>query len=318
LREAIAAFYLSRYQQVVDPERIVITSGASGALMLALGAIVGPDNEVLVSDPGYPCNRHFVRFVEGRARAINVDALSAFQITLQDLQTQWHKNTVAAMVATPSNPTGTIIPENELEAIQQFIQQKNGYLLVDEIYHNLIYGDQPASAVRFNENTIVINSFSKYFSMTGWRLGWMVVPKSLIRDVEKLAQNLYISPPTISQYAALAAFNPQTIAILESYRAEFKSRRDYLLPELQRLGFKISHKPEGAFYLYANISGLAKDSVDLAKQLLDKGKVAVTPGIDFGLNKPRQHLRFAYTTSRKNLEEGIRRIEQVLKSISRG
>ncbi len=316
LREAVAAFYLSRYQQVVEPERIVITSGASGALMLALGAIIGPGDEVLVSDPGYPCNRHFVRFVEGHARAVNVDASSGFQMTVNDLEQHWHQNTVAAMVATPSNPTGTIIAEDELNLIQQFIHKKNGYLIVDEIYHNLIYGNQAPSAVRFDENTIVINSFSKYFSMTGWRLGWMVLPKLLVRDVEKLAQNLYISPPTISQYAALAAFSAESIAILENYRAEFKKRRDYLLPELQRLGFKISHTPEGAFYLYADVSELTHDSIELANKLLDKGKVAVTPGIDFGLNKPRQHLRFAYTTSLEKLKQGIQRIETVLKSIN--
>ncbi len=313
LREAISQFYQDRYHQTVDPGRVIVTSGASGALMLALGVIVGRDDEVLVADPGYPCNRHFIRFVEGRVRAIDVDENSAFQLNLESLKQHWGDHTVAAMVASPSNPTGTLIPEDELEAIHQFIQSKSGYLLVDEIYHNLTYDKQPPSAVRFNDNAIIINSFSKYFCMTGWRLGWMVVPEHMVRNIEKLAQNLYIAPSTISQYAALAAFTPENISILESRRAEFKTRRDYLLPELQRLGFKISHIPEGAFYLYANIGDLADDSVELANRLLEQAKVAVTPGIDFGHNNPRRYLRFAYTTSLEKLKEGVSRIEKVLR-----
>jgi aspartate/methionine/tyrosine aminotransferase len=312
LREAISGFYQDRYQQNVDPSRIIITSGASGALMLTLGAISGPGDEVLVSDPGYPCNRHFIRFVESKAKSVLVSGESAYQLSFKSVSESWGTKTVAAMVATPSNPTGTVIPEQELEQIHQLISSKNGYLIVDEIYHNLTYDQQPPSAVRFNDNAIVLNSFSKYFCMTGWRLGWMVVPDALVRDIEKLAQNLYISPPTVSQYAAIKAFSPDNIAILEERRNAFKERRDYLMPELQRLGFKINHKPEGAFYLYADISDVAEDSVELANRLLEQAKVAVTPGIDFGNNKPNQHLRFAYTTSMEKLKEGIKRIEQVI------
>lgn len=316
LREAISRFYQERYGEVVSPEQIVITSGASGALLLALGVILNPGEEVILADPGYPCNRHFVRFIEGQARSIAVTADTAYQLNAQLVADNWRGNTRAAMVATPSNPTGTIISHEELQAIYQQVEKHNGYLLVDEIYHNLTYGEQPPSAVNLGERAIIINSFSKYFSMTGWRLGWLVASRAVVAEIDKLAQNLFIAAPTLAQYAALAAFQPEVIAELEQRRTTFQQRRDYLLPELQQLGFKISQSPQGAFYLYADCSGWGMSSTELADRLLEEAGVAITPGNDFGDYRAEAHVRIAYTTSLEKLKEAVRRIGQFRQSLN--
>jgi len=313
LREAIAAFYLERYGVTVSPERIVITPGASGALLLALGVLLDRDSEVLLADPGYPCNRHFVRFVEGRARGIDVDATSDYQLTAELLRNNWTPQTRAVLLASPSNPTGTLIPDSELSAMAKLAGERGGVLLVDEIYHGLTYGGEASTALSFSDDLFVINSFSKYFCMTGWRLGWLVVPEAYTREVEKLTQNLFIAAPTLSQHAALAAFQPECLAILEQRRQEFQRRRDYLLPALRELGFTIPLTPQGAFYLYANCSRFTGDSYRLASDLLEQAGVAITPGIDFGNNQPGSHLRFAYTTSMEQLKEGVKRIADYLK-----
>ncbi len=219
------------------------------------------------------------------------------------------------MVASPSNPTGTIISQTELKAIYQQVEAHNGYLIVDEIYHSLIYGEQPPSSVNLGERTIIINSFSKYFSMTGWRLGWLVASREVVAEIDKLAQNLFIAAPTLAQYAALAAFNVETITELEQRRATFQQRRDYLLPELQRLGFQISQTPEGAFYLYADCSEWGMSSTELADRLLEEAGVAITPGNDFGDFRAEQHVRIAYTTSLDKLKEAVRRIAQFRSSL---
>jgi len=232
LREAIAGFYKTRYDVDVSSNRIVVTPGASGALMLALGVIMQEGDEVLLADPGYPCNRNFVRFLSGKVRSISVDATSGYQLTLKHLQDNWAEQTTAVMVASPSNPTGTLIANSELLEMAKFVKEQGAYLIVDEIYHGLVYEGEVATALVLDENIIVINSFSKYFNMTGWRVGWAVAPENLINDMDKLAQNIFLAAPTPAQYAALAAFNPETIAILESHKEEFKRRRDYLLPAL--------------------------------------------------------------------------------------
>lgn len=312
LREAIARHYAERYGANVDPARIVVTSGASAALLLALGTIIDPGDEVLLADPGYPCNRHFVRMLEGRARGIAVGPDTNYQPTAPRVIEHWSLATRALLVASPSNPTGTLLGRAELAALWQAVRERGGNLLVDEIYHGLTYGLEAETALSVSDDIFVINSFSKYFGMTGWRLGWLVVPQAYIREIEKLAQNLYIAPPTPAQHAALAAFEPETTAILEARRAEFQARRDVLLPGLARLGFEIATMPRGAFYVYAGMGDLAQDSYRFALDLVERGGVAATPGLDFGDNAPARHMRFAYTVTREKLAEGIARIGKFL------
>jgi aspartate/methionine/tyrosine aminotransferase len=312
LRQAIAEFYQSRYNVSVSANRIVVTPGASGALMLTLGVVMQEGDEVLLADPGYPCNRNFVRFLSGKTRSVCVDATSGYQLTVKHLKENWQANTAAAIVASPSNPTGTLLSKTELVAMAEFVKEQGGYLIVDEIYHGLVYDVEYDTALAIDNNIIVINSFSKYFNMTGWRLGWVVAPEKLIGDMDKLAQNIFLAAPTPAQHAALAAFKPETISILESHKEEFKQRRDYLLPALKELGFKIEIEPQGAFYIYANCEKFTNDSYQFAYDLLENIGVAITPGKDFGDNKHNSHVRFAYTTSVEKLKEGVSRLRDYL------
>jgi len=297
----------------VDPGRIVVTSGASGALLLVCAVLVDPGDEVLLADPGYPANRHFVRLMEGVPRAVPVDASSGYQLTPQHLERHWGPRSVAALVASPSNPTGTLISTERMSAMAAFAGERGGTLIVDEIYHGLVYEGEYTTALAHSDDVFVINSFSKYFQMTGWRLGWLVAPERYVRELDKLSQNIYLSAPTPSQHAALAAFEPETIAILEARRMEFKARRDYLVPALRELGFDIPVTPQGAFYVYAGCGRLTQDSFAFARDLLEQAGVAITPGIDFGANAPERHVRFAYTNSIERLQEGVARIARFLK-----
>jgi aspartate/methionine/tyrosine aminotransferase len=318
LREAISGFYRTRYGLEVSPERIVVTAGASGALMLALGVLVNPGDEWLLPDPGYPCNRHFVRLLEGRPMPLAVDAASNYQPTAEQLAASWTDRTRGLLVASPANPTGTLIDDDTMAALAKVVATRGGTLLVDEIYHGLTYGVDAESALALSDDVFVINSFSKYFGMTGWRLGWLVAPQRYVREIEKLAQNLYIAPSTVAQHAALAALNPETTTILEARRREFSLRRDVLLPGLRKLGFKIAAEPRGAFYVYADCSGLAGDSFDFCQELLTEAGVAATPGLDFGSNAPQRHIRFAYTIERNQIEEGLARMAEFLNSRNPG
>jgi len=314
LREAISEFYHTRYGLDISPARIVVTAGASGALLLALGVLVNPGDEWLLPDPGYPCNRHFVRMLEGKPISLPVDAASNYQPTAAQIATTWGARTKGVMVASPANPSGTLLDFDSLAALFKVVARLGGTLLVDEIYHGLTYGVDTRSALAISDDVFVINSFSKYFGMTGWRLGWLVAPQRYIREIEKLAQNIYIAPSTIAQHAALAAFQPETITILEARRHEFSLRRDILLPGLRKLGFEIAAEPHGAFYVYAASNGLADDSFSLAEQLLTRAGVAATPGLDFGANAPQDHMRFAYTVDRNQIIEGLARMAEVLTS----
>ncbi|OOZ38852.1 aminotransferase [Solemya pervernicosa gill symbiont] len=309
LREALSAYYRDQLGADVPAERFIITPGASGALQLIMGVLVDPGDEVLMADPGYPCNRHFVRLFEGKAVGIPVDAESGYQLTLKQVEAHWSERSRAVLLASPANPTGTIVPEDELRAIVEFVNAKGGRVIVDEIYHGLIYADRPPSAAAISDQLFIVNSFSKYFGMTGWRLGWIVAPESYVREIDKLAQNIFLAAPTPAQHAALAAFEVDTLAILEQRRIEFGKRRDYLLPALRHLGFDIPITPQGAFYLYADCSRFSSDSYQLANSLLNDAGVAITPGLDFGSNQPERYLRFAYTTSIEKLKEGVARIE---------
>jgi aspartate/methionine/tyrosine aminotransferase len=312
LRRAIAGFYRARYGVEVPPARIVVTTGASGALMLACAALIDPGDEVLIADPGYPCNRHFVRIMEGAPRPVSVDAAADYQLTPELLERNWPRGVTAALVASPSNPTGTLVSTERLSAMTEFARERGGTLIVDEIYHGLVYEGEYTTALAFADDAFVINSFSKYFNMTGWRLGWLVAPERYVAAIEKLAQNVYLAPPTPAQHAALAAFEPDTIAILEARRAEFRARRDYLVPALRELGFDVPVTPQGAFYVYAGCGRMTGDSYAFARDLLEEAGVAITPGVDFGANAPERHVRFAYTNSIERLKDGVSRIARFL------
>ncbi|MBS0338663.1 MAG: pyridoxal phosphate-dependent aminotransferase [Proteobacteria bacterium] len=311
LREAIAGFYAQRYGVAVDPGRIAVTAGASGALLLTLAALIDPGDEVLVPDPGYPCYRHFVRAFEGVAKALPVSGEARFQPTLAQVERAWGPRTKALILGSPSNPTGTLIDPEELARIAHFVEARGGVLIADEIYHGLVYAEHLRTALELPGNVVVINSFSKYFCMTGWRLGWAVLPEGLVRPFEKLAQHFFICPPTLSQRAALAAFHPETIAILEQRRSEFRGRRDYIVPALEEIGFGVPAHPDGAFYVFADCSAFHADAKRFAFDvLLERAGVAATPGNDFGTNGTRHFVRFAYTRSMDELGEGIERIRR--------
>ncbi len=314
LREAIATFYATRYGVAISPSRVIVTPGSSGALLLALAVLLNPDDEVLLTDPGYPCNRHFARFVEGRAVALPVSAATQFQPTAEMIAAHWSERTRVAMLATPANPTGTLLTLEQLRPIHQAVAKRGGALLVDEIYHGLTYGRHAETALALGDDVFVINSFSKYFGMTGWRLGWLIAPEAYVDAVDRLAQNIFLAASTPAQHAALAAFHPDTLAILEVRREAFQQRRDYLLPALRELGFDIPITPEGAFYLYADCSRFGLDAEHLTRALLHQAGVAITPGADFGRFKSSSHVRFAYTTTKDRLEQGVARIKAFLKT----
>src|SRR5882724_4133445 len=317
LRQAISDYYRDRFGVAVPPSRIVVTAGASGAFLLVLGALVDPGDEVLLPDPCYPCNRHFVRLFEGRPRTIPVDEGSRYQLTAADVRSNWGKATRGVLLASPSNPTGTSIAREELRAIVDTVRDLGGFVLVDEIYQGLVYTSKASTVLDLADDIFVVNSFSKYFCMTGWRLGWIVAPEPYVREIEKLAQNAFICPPAPAQYAALAAFRPETLAVLEERREQFRRRRDFMVPALRDLGFRIPLDPEGAFYIYAGCEAFSNDSGRFAFRILEEAGVAITPGLDFGSNAPERHVRFAYTRSLEDLKEGVDNLARVL-SRSRG
>lgn len=312
LRQAIADQYQKRYGVAISPRRILVTPGASGALQLATAILIDPGDRVLLADPGYPCNRHFVRLVEGEAVGIPVGPETGYQLTAELVERHWDARTKAVLLASPANPTGTVIPPNELAALIAAVESRGGRVIMDEIYHGLIYGAPIQTALAYSDHVLVINSFSKYYGMTGWRLGWLVAPDDCIDAAEKLAQNLFLAASTPAQHAALAAFGAEAQAISEARRYEFQARRDFLLPALRELGFHIPITPDGAFYLYADCGRFTDNSYDFALGLLERSGVAITPGIDFGHHLPQQHVRFAYTNAIPQLAEGVERLRRVL------
>ncbi len=314
LRQAIATLYKTRYNLDIDYNRILVTSGGSGALLLASGLLVEAGQHLLMADPGYPCNRNFLRLIEADAKMVATDHTTNYQLTPELLDQHWDKNTAGILVASPANPTGTILNRAELSGLAKSCQQHKGYLISDEIYHGLSYDTEAPSALEVDDNAYILNSFSKYYGMTGWRLGWLVAPLDAVCSLEKFAQNIYISPASISQYAALACFTPEAQEIFEARKAEFAKRRDFLLPALTELGFKIKTKPDGAFYLYADISAFTDDAYKFCYYFLENQHVAFTPGLDFGAYKSNAHVRFAYTKSLPVLEEAVERIARGLQS----
>ncbi|MBK7049520.1 MAG: pyridoxal phosphate-dependent aminotransferase [Rhodoferax sp.] len=318
LRERISDWYAQRFGVKVASSRIVVTAGASAALQLACLALIESGDEILMPDPSYPCNRHFVSAADGNAVLIPATALERFQLSADKVEAAWGDTTRGVLLASPSNPTGTSIAPDELRRIHNAVSRRGGITLIDEIYLGLSHDPQYGqTALTLDDSIISINSFSKYFSMTGWRLGWMVVPDSLVPIIERLAQNLFICPNTISQYAALACFEADSLAEYERRRAEFKARRDYFIPALNAMGLKVPVMPDGAFYAWADCSAACqklgvKDSWDLSFEIMHRAHVAVTPGRDFGVADTHNFIRFSTASSMAQLHEAIHRLKILL------
>jgi aspartate/methionine/tyrosine aminotransferase len=317
LRERISHWYAQRFKVQVPARRIVVTAGASAALQLACLALIDAGDEILMPDPSYPCNRHFVSAAEGRAILIPTTAQERFQLSAAKVQQAWGDKTRGVLLASPSNPTGTSIHPDELRRIHEFVRSRGGITLLDEIYLGLSYDDTFGhTGLAIDDDVISINSFSKYFNMTGWRLGWMVVPDALVPVIERLAQNLFICPSTVAQHAALACFEPESIAQYERRRFEFQARRDWFIPQLDAMGLKVPVLPDGAFYAWADCSQLCRklgveSSWELAFELMKQAHVAVTPGRDFGTAQTRDFIRFSTANSMAQLQEAAARLRSL-------
>ncbi|QBZ83943.1 Aspartate aminotransferase [Hydrogenovibrio crunogenus] len=319
LRQKLGEFYADFYRANVKSDNIMLTPGASSALQLALTALLNPGDKVLMSDPTYPCNRQFVQLLHGELVLLPVDASSDYQLTLAHLEEYWQEDIKAVMVASPSNPSGTVIEQDELIKMAQFAATKNAYFLVDEIYQGLVY-DRPAESILSHaqrpDNVIVINSFSKFFNMTGWRLGWMVAPSHLMPVLERLGQNLFLCAPTPSQHGALHVLEPDALMQLEARRKTFERRRNTLFKAMQEAGIAPKVLPQGAFYLYWDVSDYTDNAEQFCSRLLAETGVAITPGTDFGTHKAQQHVRLAYTTSEKQLQKAVVKIRAFLDSLT--
>ena len=319
LRERISGWYAERFGLDVPARRIVVTAGASAALQLACLALVDAGDEILMPDPSYPCNRHFVSAAEGTARLIPSSAAERFQLSAAQVEAHWGPATRGVLLASPSNPTGTSIEPAELRRIVAAVRARGGITLIDEIYLGLSYEERFGhSALALGEDVISINSFSKYFNMTGWRLGWLVLPEALVPVVERLAQNLFICASAVAQQAALACFDPESLAEYERRRAAFRARRDFFVPALERLGLLVPVMPDGAFYAWADASEAARrlgvnGSWDLSFALMRQARVAVTPGRDFGDADTARFVRFSTAASMEHLREAVARLEAVLR-----
>lgn len=313
LRQRIAQWYAERFGVRLDADRVIVTPGASGALQLLMGLLLDPGDEILLTDPGYPCNRHLAILAGGSPVSLNVSAENNYQPTPEQVREVWKSGkSKALLIASPANPTGAVISRERLKELYECVSELGGLLVVDEIYQGLTYSEDSWSALELGNDIIVINSFSKYFGMTGWRIGWMVAPLQAVQHLERIAQNSYLSATTTSQYAALASFSEEAVEIHEQRRAAFRQRRDYLRPALESLGFSIDAPAEGAFYLYANCSAICNDANWLVEKLLNQAHVACTPGDDFGKYQGNHYIRFAYTRSIEHLSKGIARMEKVL------
>ncbi|WP_280190889.1 pyridoxal phosphate-dependent aminotransferase [Delftia sp. PS-11] len=318
LRERISQWYAQRFGADVPARRIVVTAGASAALQLACLATIDAGDEILMPDPSYPCNRHFVSAAEGRAVMVPTTAAERYQLSAEKVQAAWNGRTRGVLLASPSNPTGTSIAPAELRRIHEVVRARGGLTIIDEIYlglsHDKAYGQ---TALTLGEDIISINSFSKYFNMTGWRLGWMVVPEAMVPVVERLAQNLFICASSIAQHAALACFEPESIAEYERRRAEFKARRDFFIPALESLGLPVPVQPDGAFYAWADCRAAAdrlgvSGSWDFAYAVMERAHLAITPGRDFGSFETAGFVRFSTANSMEQLQEAVRRLRQLL------
>jgi len=316
LRDCIAGYYAQSYGVALSPDRILITPGASGGLNLLAHLLVRAGDGVLLSDPAYPCVRNFIHMMSAQPQLIPVGIEQNFQPTLEQLDEYSRENTSGLWLASPSNPTGTILERPQLRAACEWASENGKHLLVDEIYHGLHYVDDLPSVLELDQSAFVVNSFSKYFGMTGWRLGWIVVPEERIEMATILAQNMYISASSISQYAALAAFTEEAQKIFEQRREAFRHRRDFVTKELVGMGFALSRNIQGAFYVYADISKFSDDCEKFCRDMLEDHGVALTPGTDFGDFQSRSHVRIAFTTDMESLELGMERLQIALQKLS--
>ena len=317
LRERLSQWYAERFGVDVPARRIVITAGASAALQLACLALVDRGDEVLMPDPSYACNRHFVAAADGVPVLLPSPPEHRFQLDAAGVEAAWTERTRGVLLASPSNPTGTSIARDEMARIAQAVRSRGGFTMVDEIYLGLSFDDAFGHSALVHgqghgDDIISINSFSKYFSMTGWRLGWLVLPEALVAPVEKLAQNLYICASSVAQHAALACFEPESIAEYERRRVEFRKRRDFLVPALNDLGLRVPVLPDGAFYAWADCSAHASSSWDFSFDMMRRAHVAITPGRDFGPHAGERYVRFSYASSMGSLQESVSRLQAAL------
>ena len=314
LREAIARFYSDHFRCDVPARRVVVTSGASAALLMACAALVDPGDEVLIADPSYPCNRQFAESFGAAVHLVPTTVSDRFQLTADSVSAAWTDATRVVMVATPSNPTGTSVPAGELAAICDVARARGGRRIVDEIYLGLADPDgshpdlPPRSVLAADPDAIVINSFSKYFGHTGWRHGWAIVPDDLVEVFERLAQNYYICPPTPSQFAALTCFGEESLAVAEARRTEFRERRTLVLEGLAAIGLDVPVVPDGAFYVYIDVSSTGLTASRFCDRALTEAHVALTPGKDFGVAGADRFVRLSYSVNRSQLSEGISRL----------
>ena len=314
LRERISLWYGQHFGLDIAPGRIVVTAGASAALQLACLALVERGDEVLLPDPSYPCNRHFVAAAEGVPVLLPASADQRFQLSSAGVQVAWGLRTRGVLLASPSNPTGTSIAPDEMGRIVGAVRERGGFTMVDEIYLGLSFDERFShSALVHGEDVISINSFSKYFSMTGWRLGWLVLPEALVPAIEKLAQNLYICASSIAQHAALACFEAEAIAEYEQRRRQFQARRDYLVPALNQLGLTVPVMPDGAFYAWADCTTHANSSWDFCFEMMQRAHVAMTPGRDFGHHSGERFIRLSYASSMAQLHSAVERLQLALR-----
>jgi len=308
LRAAIADYTGKAFGADIDPARVIVTSGASGALLLAALTLIEPGDEVLMPDPSYPANQNFIIAAGGQARLIACQPEQRYQLSAQSVRDHWGAQTRGVLIASPSNPTGTTIAPDALRELLAEVRARDGFVILDEIYLGLQYDGAAKSGLTLDDEVLVINSFSKYFHMTGWRLGWLIAPIHMVAAIERLAASLAICAPSLAQHAALACFEPEVMQIFEKRRLSFQQRRDYLIPELQRLGFRVPVVPDGAFYVFADVGSHSRDSDDFAQRLLHEAGVAVIPGRDFGVAHANHTVRLSYTTGIDCLRQAVQRM----------
>ncbi|MBT1160371.1 aminotransferase class I/II-fold pyridoxal phosphate-dependent enzyme [Bifidobacterium sp. SO1] len=319
LRRAIADFYRTKHGVEIDPKRIVITSGGSAALLLATALTVDPGDEVIIADPSYPCNRELVRSFGGTVVDVPTSAATRFHLTPELVDGAWSEHTKAVMITSPSNPTGTTIEFDMLKAVCDLARERGAWRIVDETYLDLADREADGSEVRSvllaDPDAIVCNSFSKFFGMTGWRLGWAVIPENTIEAVDDLATNFYLCAHTPTQHAAVACFTPESLAVCEERRQELLARRRIVVDGLREIGLPLEVEPNGAFYAYFNISSTGLDAWTFCERALNEAHVALTPGRDFGPATADTHVRLSYAASREALAEGLRRLGEFVKTL---
>ncbi len=316
LQEALSTWYQQQYGVNVAPNRILITPGTSGAFSLLYATLLDAGESVLLTDPGYPCQRNFIRLAGGEPVSVPVGPDSNYHFTAAMLEQHWLEHTRAVVVINPSNPTGTMIGDDAMAALAAVCRKRGGYLISDEIYHGLTYAAKARCALEYDANAIVVNGFSKRWAMTGWRIGWVIVPEHLLDACRRVMQNIFIAAPTLSQYVGITAL--QATTSIESMRQAYDQRRRLLLEALPRLGFDIVIEPQGAFYIYADVSRITEDSRALCWDMLEKIGVAITPGEDFGSYQASKHVRFSYATSLSDIRDGMDRIEAYMSEARHG